>query len=256
MARPPPHHLRRRPRARACRRVRCPSRSTAGPGVAPETRDRILAVGRRAGLDAEPPGPGAGRLPGAGRGAGDRAPAGDPRRRPVLPGVHRRHRVDAVAARASRCSCRSCPTASASWRLPAAGRRRPRRRRVPHRPAGRRPASRPARRARPAGRLDRSVLHRRAAGPCVAVDDRPGIVAAVDAPGRARPPAHRPRRRAGRVRARRLPAGGLGRCAARGGPAGGDRASAPTSRPRAARTPPRHCSTCPSRPPRSSTPTT
>ena len=85
--------------------------------------------------------------------------------------------------------------------------------------------------------LDRTVLHRPPVA-CVSVDDRPGIRAAVEHLVGARPPAHRPRRRARRVRP-------LGCPGARRGPApcatpGCSRgcSSAPTSPPRAARPPP------------------
>ncbi len=91
--------------------------------MAPETRDRILAVARRAGLDAEPPGPRAGGVPRARGRPGDRPPAGDPRLGPVLPGVHRRRRVGAGAARPVPALAGRARTASASWRGTAAGRR-------------------------------------------------------------------------------------------------------------------------------------
>ena len=98
---------------------------------------------------------------------------------PFFPALHRRHRGGAVAARpVAGAAGRARPGARAR-RLPPPRRRRAGRRRLPHRPARRRPPPRAARRARPAGRLDRSGLRRRRAAPCVAVDDRPGIAAAV-----------------------------------------------------------------------------
>ena len=130
------------------------------PGVAPATRERILPGRRRPRLDPEPPRAGAGRRPGARGRPGRGPPARDPRCRPLLPRLHRRHRGHARAAG---------PGAGAAGRprprprgrgLPPAGRRRPGRRRVPHRPAGRRPASGAAGAARPAGRRHRPVVRR------------------------------------------------------------------------------------------------
>ena len=122
-----------------------PGRGAGDPG--PDPRG-----GPRAGLDAEPPGPGPGGVPGAGRRPGHRPPAGDPRLGPVLPGVHRRHRVGARAARPVAAPAGRAGPRPRAGRLPAARRRRPGRRRLPHRPAGRRPAPRAARRGRAARR--------------------------------------------------------------------------------------------------------
>ena len=64
-------------------------------------------------------------------------------------------------------------------RLPAAGRRRPGRRRLPHRPAGRRPAPRAARRGRPARRSGSVRTASAAACPASPSTTGPGIAAAV-----------------------------------------------------------------------------
>ena len=166
------------------------------PGVARSTRDRILAVADELGWTPSHRARALSVVAGAGRRTGDRPAAGDARRRPVLPRLHRRHRDDAVRAR---------PGAA------AAGRARP------GAPSGRATAASP-----PDGRVDgvfltdlrvddprpallaelglpggdRSARPDRApAGPCVAVDDRPGIAAAVEHLVELGPPAHRPRRR-------------------------------------------------------------
>ena len=70
------------------------------PGIAPETRRRILDVADELGLDPQPAGPRAVGLPGARRRPGRRPAARDPPRRRVLPRVHRRPRDRAVRARA------------------------------------------------------------------------------------------------------------------------------------------------------------
>ena len=228
-----------------------PGRGAGDPGPDPRGRPR-------AGLDAEPPGPRPVGVPGAGRRPGHRPPAGDPRRGPVLPAFIAGIESALAPLRPGAASCRSCRTSTrelAGYRRLAA--RRPGRRRLPHRPAGRRPAARAARRDRAAG------------GPGSART-------ASAAPARASPsttgPASPPRSRTSsssatahiahvagpdHVRARRLAGArpGPARCAAAGLPAGPCVAVRLLGR-RAAPTPPRRCSTCRTRPPRSSTPTT
>ena len=191
------------------------------PGVAPETRDRILAAAAELGWTPSHRARAlaASRALAVGLVIGGRRRRSAPTRSSRL---HRRHRVDAVAARAVPAPAGRARPRARARRLPEAGRRRPRRRRVPHRPAGRRPASRPPRRARPAGRLIAPSCTTTRAARASRVDDRPGIVAAVEPPGGPRPPGHRPRRRAGRVRALASPAGRPGpvRCTTPGLPEG------------------------------------
>ena len=93
--------------------------------------------------------------------------------------------------------------------------------------------------------------------PCVAVDDRPGIVAAVEPPGGPRSPASSPTSPGRTSSCTASPAGRPGpvRCTPPGlaeGPCVRVRLLGPGRRRRHQA----RCSTCPSRPPRSSTPTT
>nr|WP_284290752.1 LacI family DNA-binding transcriptional regulator [Angustibacter aerolatus] len=69
------------------------------PGVAPGTRDRILATAGEPRLVAQPPRARPVELALARRRAGARPFSRDPRQRPVLPGVHRRRRDRALAGR-------------------------------------------------------------------------------------------------------------------------------------------------------------
>ena len=154
-------------------------------------------------------GPGAVGLQGARRRPGHRPPARDPaaptRSSPPSSPASRPCSPRRAGPRAAG---RARP-ASESRGLPPAGRRRPGRRRLPHRPAGRRPAPRAARRAR-AARGHRSARPASTAtGPCVG----------RRRPARASPPrsstsstsgtpAHRPRRRPGRDSCTAGPAAG------------------------------------------------
>ena len=207
------------------------------PGVAPATRDRILRVAADLGWTPEPPGPGAGGRPRARGRPGHRPPARDPRRGPVLPGLHRRRRGRARRRRARRWSCRSSRTASArssGYRRLAADGRVDGVFLTDLRVDDPRPAL--LERARPAGRRHRSVVRRprRRARACASTTGRasPRRSSTCVELG---PPPDRPRRRAGRVRARAGPARRLGRRARATPACARGRPWSPTSRPPAER---------------------
>ena len=214
-----PHHLRRRPRGgrlegRGVLRAQRPAgRRRRDPGPDPGRR-RASWAGRPA------TGPARCRLPGAGRRPGHRPPAGDPRRGPVLPGVHRRDRVGAGPPRPVPAAAGRAGPRARAGRVPPARRRRPGRRGLPHRPAGRRPPPRAARRARPAGGLRSARTASAAACRASPSTTGPGIAAAV---AHLVELGHRHIAHVAgpaRVRPRRLAARGLGtaRCAAPGLP--------------------------------------
>ena len=179
------------------------------PGVAPETRDRILAAAAELGWT---PSHRARAL------AVSRALAvglvigpapGDARRRPVLPRLHRRHRGDAVAARAvaapagrargrrrARATGGSAPTAgSTASSSPTCA------------STTRAPRCWPSSGCRPSSS---GPALTEASWPAVCVDDRPASRAAVEHLVELGHTRHRPRRRARRDRARPLPPRGLG----------------------------------------------
>ncbi len=191
------------------------------PGLAPETRQRILDVAAELGWSPSARARGAvgvaGLRGGPGGGPTRRRPAG----RRVLPGVHRRARGGAVDPR---------PRAAAAGRrggrrgdLPPAGARGTRRRRLPHRPPGGRPATGAARVPRPAGRGDRAGPRRRRpgrpAGP--GRGRRPGHHGGGAAPAGARAHPHRARLGAAEHGARPLASPGLVLDPGRGRAAGG-----------------------------------
>ena len=226
------------------------------PGVADATRDRILAVAAELGFTPSHRGAGAVLVAGADASDSCRAAAGDAQRRPVLPRLHRRHRVDPGRARPG-------PAAPGGPR-----------------PGVRAPQLRDA--SPPSGRVDgvfltdlrvddpRPALLESLGLPTVVIAPRSDRVPLARrrrrrpprhrgrrrAPGGPRAPAHRPCRRPDRVRPRPLPPAGVGRHPGGVGARGVALRRGPTSHPPGAPTPPDSCSTSPSRRPRSSTPTT
>ncbi len=192
------------------------------PGLAPDTRQRILDVAARPRLDPEPAGPGAVGLQGARRGARRRPAAGDPPGRPVLPLLHRRARDGALRARARAAAAWSPSTATMAGyrRLGEGGSRRRRLRHRPRRSTTRGP--RCSSRARPAAPWS-------SARPCADDADRRRRRCRRRSPASGPPsstssssgtPAHRARRRTPVDRARPDPAYRLGsrRCARPGCP--------------------------------------
>ena len=135
------------------------------PGVADATRARILAVAAELGFTPSHRARALSSSRSADGRAGDRPPAGDAQRRPVLPRLHRRDRDDPLRARPGPAAAGGAGPGVRAPQLRDARCQRSGRRRVPHRPAGRGPQARPARVAEPAGRRDRPRPDRRRPGP-------------------------------------------------------------------------------------------
>ena len=134
------------------------------PGVAPDTRQRILDVAAELGWTPSSRARALSVSKALAVGLVVARPPETAAGRPVLPLLHRRRSRPCCPSAGTRCCCMVAEHGDVAD-LPPARRGGPRRRGLRHRPAGRRPAARAARGARPAGRGHRAGAGRRPVPP-------------------------------------------------------------------------------------------